>query len=126
MRRVERAGDFPAALAAARGEARGAFGNDAVLIESYVTAPRHIEIQVFGDNHGNAVHLFERDCSLQRRHQKVIEEAPAPGMTPETRAAIPRRRCRRRRRSATPAPARSSSSSTARAGLRPTASGSWR
>ncbi len=88
MRRVERAQDFAAALASARGEARAAFGNDAVLIEKYVTAPRHIEMQVFGDAHGGAVHLFERDCSLQRRHQKVIEEAPAPGMTAEMRAAM--------------------------------------
>jgi 3-methylcrotonyl-CoA carboxylase alpha subunit len=88
MRKVERAADFAAALASARGEARSAFGNPAVLIEKYVTAPRHVEIQVFGDSHGQAVHLFERDCSLQRRHQKVIEEAPAPGMTAETRAAM--------------------------------------
>jgi 3-methylcrotonyl-CoA carboxylase alpha subunit len=88
MRRVEHPRDFAAALAAARGEAASAFGNAAVLIEKYVQSPRHIEIQVFGDNHGNAVHLFERDCSLQRRHQKVIEEAPAPGMTPEMRAAM--------------------------------------
>ena len=90
MRRVDRPEDFAAALASARGEAASSFGNAAVLIEKYVTAPRHIEIQVFGDRHGGAVHLFERDCSLQRRHQKVIEEAPAPGMTPEMRAAMGR------------------------------------
>jgi 3-methylcrotonyl-CoA carboxylase alpha subunit len=88
MRKVDRARDFAAALASARGEALAAFGNPAVLIEKYVAAPRHIEIQVFGDNHGNAVHLFERDCSLQRRHQKVIEEAPAPGMTGAMREAM--------------------------------------
>ena len=88
MRRVDRAQGFAPALAAARGEARAAFGNAAVLVEKYVSAPRHIEIQVFGDNHGNAVHLFERDCSLQRRHQKVIEEAPAPGMPEAVRAAM--------------------------------------
>ena len=88
MRRVDAAADFARALGAARGEARAAFGNDAVLIEKYVATPRHVEIQVFGDAHGNAVHLFERDCSAQRRHQKVIEEAPAPGMTPEVRAAM--------------------------------------
>ncbi|MBL4917369.1 biotin carboxylase N-terminal domain-containing protein [Szabonella alba] len=87
MRRVDRAGDFAAALASAKGEAATAFGNDRVLIEKYVEKPRHIEVQVFGDG-TNAVHLFERDCSLQRRHQKVIEEAPAPGMTPEMRAAM--------------------------------------
>jgi 3-methylcrotonyl-CoA carboxylase alpha subunit len=88
MRKVERAEDFAAALEGAKREARSAFGNDTVLIEKYVSRPRHIEVQVFADNHGNAVHLFERDCSLQRRHQKVIEEAPAPGMPAEVRAAI--------------------------------------
>jgi 3-methylcrotonyl-CoA carboxylase alpha subunit len=88
MRRVDAAADFARALAAARGEASAAFGNDAVLIEKYVATPRHIEIQVFGDAHGQAVHLFERDCSAQRRHQKVLEEAPAPGMPPEVRAAM--------------------------------------
>ncbi|KAA0969807.1 acetyl/propionyl/methylcrotonyl-CoA carboxylase subunit alpha [Aureimonas fodinaquatilis] len=88
MRRVDRAEDFSAALEGAQREARAAFGDAACLIEKYITAPRHIEIQVFGDNHGNAVHLYERDCSLQRRHQKVIEEAPAPGMTAEMRAAM--------------------------------------
>lgn len=88
MRKVERARDFAAALESCRREAKNAFGDDAVLIEKFVSAPRHIEVQVFGDAHGNAVHLFERDCSLQRRHQKVIEEAPAPGMTDQLRAAM--------------------------------------
>jgi len=88
MRKVEGSGEFEAALAAAQREAAGAFGDDRVLLEKYVTRPRHIEVQVFGDAHGNVVHLFERDCSLQRRHQKVIEEAPAPGMDGETREAL--------------------------------------
>ncbi|MFS8111624.1 acetyl/propionyl/methylcrotonyl-CoA carboxylase subunit alpha [Rhizobium jaguaris] len=88
MRRVDRAEDFASAIEAARREAKSAFGDEAVLIEKYLTQPRHIEIQVFGDSHGNVVHLFERDCSLQRRHQKVIEEAPAPGMTEEMRSAM--------------------------------------
>jgi 3-methylcrotonyl-CoA carboxylase alpha subunit len=88
MRRVDKHADFDAALEGAVRESQSAFGTGRVLIEKFVTSPRHIEIQVFGDNHGNAVHLGERDCSLQRRHQKVIEEAPAPGMTPELRAAI--------------------------------------
>ncbi len=88
MRKVERAKDFKAALASAKREAAGAFGDDRVLLEMYVQRPRHIEVQVFGDAHGNVVHLFERDCSLQRRHQKVIEEAPAPGMDAATRKAV--------------------------------------
>lgn len=88
MRKVERAEDFEAALGSCRREASAAFGDDRVLLEKYVTRPRHIEVQVFGDSHGNVVHLFERDCSLQRRHQKVIEEAPAPGMDEATREAV--------------------------------------
>jgi 3-methylcrotonyl-CoA carboxylase alpha subunit len=88
MRRVEHPDDFPDALSGARREAKAAFGDDRVLVEKYVEKPRHIEVQVFGDNFGNAVHLFERDCSAQRRHQKVIEEAPASGMTAEMRKAM--------------------------------------
>ena len=88
MRVVERAGDFDAALASCRREARSAFGDERVLLEKYLTQPRHIEIQIFGDTQGHYVYLFERDCSVQRRHQKVLEEAPAPGLTPERRAAM--------------------------------------
>jgi 3-methylcrotonyl-CoA carboxylase alpha subunit len=88
MRIVEAAGEFAGALASCKREATSAFGDDRVLVEKYLRRPRHIEIQVFGDRHGNCVHLFERDCSVQRRHQKVLEEAPAPGMTPERRAAM--------------------------------------
>jgi 3-methylcrotonyl-CoA carboxylase alpha subunit len=88
MRRVERHADFDAALEGAMREASSSFGDERVLIEKYVTAPRHIEMQVFADAHGNAMHLNERDCSLQRRHQKVIEEAPAPGMSAELRAIM--------------------------------------
>ncbi len=88
MRKVDQAGDFADALAAARREARAAFGDDRVLLETWVTRPRHIEVQVFGDSQGRVVHLFERDCSLQRRHQKVIEEAPAPGMDEAVRGAV--------------------------------------
>jgi 3-methylcrotonyl-CoA carboxylase alpha subunit len=88
MRRVDKHADFDAALEGAMREASSSFGDARVLIEKYVSAPRHIEMQVFADNHGNAVHLNERDCSLQRRHQKVIEEAPAPGMTPGMRAKM--------------------------------------
>ncbi len=85
MRLVDKGEDFIAALASCQREARSSFGNDQVLVEKYITRPRHIEIQVFGDSRGNCVYLFERDCSVQRRHQKVLEEAPAPGMTPERR-----------------------------------------
>ncbi|WP_374408159.1 biotin carboxylase N-terminal domain-containing protein [Pelagerythrobacter sp.] len=88
MRKVDAAADFAAALESCRREAKASFSNDEVLLEKWITSPRHIEVQVFGDSHGTVVHLFERDCSLQRRHQKVIEEAPAPGMDEETRSAI--------------------------------------
>jgi 3-methylcrotonyl-CoA carboxylase alpha subunit len=88
MRRVEAAADFQDALGSCRREAAASFGDDRVLIEKYILSPRHIEVQVFGDTHGQVVHLFERDCSLQRRHQKVIEEAPAPGMDEVTRASV--------------------------------------
>ena len=88
MRRVDAAADFEASLASCKREAINAFNNEHVLIEKYVLQPRHIEIQVFGDSLGHCVYLFERDCSVQRRHQKVLEEAPAPGMTPERRAAM--------------------------------------
>ncbi len=88
MRKVEAAADFADALASCQREATASFGNAHVLIEKYIQRPRHIEVQVFGDTHGNIVHLFERDCSLQRRHQKVIEEAPAPGMDEATREQL--------------------------------------
>ncbi len=88
MRLVEAAADFADSLASCQREAAASFGNAHVLIEKYIQRPRHIEVQVFGDRHGNIVHLFERDCSLQRRHQKVIEEAPAPGMDAATREAL--------------------------------------
>jgi 3-methylcrotonyl-CoA carboxylase alpha subunit len=88
MRRVDKAEDFAVALASCQREAKNAFGDQHVLVEKYVLRPRHIEIQVFGDTHGHCVYLFERDCSVQRRHQKVLEEAPAPGMTRERRAAM--------------------------------------
>ena len=88
MRLVEAAGDFADALVSCQREALSSFGNVHVLIEKYIQRPRHIEVQVFGDTHGNIVHLFERDCSLQRRHQKVIEEAPAPGMDETTRETL--------------------------------------
>jgi 3-methylcrotonyl-CoA carboxylase alpha subunit len=88
MRRVDEAGQFDDAVDSCKREAASSFGDDRVLIEKYILSPRHIEVQVFGDSHGNVVHLFERDCSLQRRHQKVIEEAPAPGMDDATREAV--------------------------------------
>jgi len=88
MRVVERSADFGAALASCQREASSAFGDDQVLVEKYLARPRHIELQIFADTHGNCIHLFERDCSVQRRHQKVLEEAPAPGMPAERRAAM--------------------------------------
>ena len=88
MRKVDARGDFSDALTSCKREAASSFGDDRVLLEKWINNPRHIEVQVFGDTRGNMVHLFERDCSLQRRHQKVLEEAPAPGMTEATRAAI--------------------------------------
>ncbi|MHA6289484.1 acetyl/propionyl/methylcrotonyl-CoA carboxylase subunit alpha [Maricaulis sp. CAU 1757] len=88
MRKVDKAEDFAAALDSCKRESSKSFGDDRVLIEKFITNPRHIEVQVFGDTRGRVIHLFERDCSLQRRHQKVIEEAPAPGMTPQVRAAM--------------------------------------
>jgi 3-methylcrotonyl-CoA carboxylase alpha subunit len=90
MRVVERAGEFADQLAAAKRESKASFGDDRVLLERYLQKPRHIEVQVFADSHGQAVHLYERDCSPQRRHQKVLEEAPAPGMTAEKRAEMGR------------------------------------
>ncbi len=88
MRVVGSSGEMPACLAAARRESRAVFGDDRMLVEKYLRQPRHLEVQVFGDMHGGLVHLFERDCSIQRRHQKVIEEAPAPGLSAEQRAAL--------------------------------------
>ena len=88
MRIVHKAEQFEEALASCQRESKAAFGDDRVLIEKFIENPRHVEIQVFADNHGNTIHLFERDCSSQRRHQKVIEEAPAPGLSDETRDAM--------------------------------------
>ena len=88
MRRVDKAADFDDALLSCQREAKASFGDDHVLLEKWITNPRHIEVQIFGDSHGNHIHLFERDCTLQRRHQKVIEEAPAPGMDEQTRQAV--------------------------------------
>ena len=93
MRRVEAPGDFQSALASCKREAASAFGDDSVLLEKFVMSPRHVEVQVFGDTHGNIVSIFERDCSVQRRHQKVIEEAPAPGITAEQRQGLGRAAC---------------------------------
>ncbi len=88
MRVVERAADFDDALDAARREARAAFGDDAVLLERLIQSPRHIEIQVLADTHGGCVHLFERECSIQRRHQKIVEESPGVALSPALRAEM--------------------------------------
>ncbi|MDH3942281.1 MAG: ATP-grasp domain-containing protein, partial [Xanthomonadales bacterium] len=88
MRRVDQPEDFNAALDAARREADSSFGDDEMLVEKYLSAPRHVEVQVFCDRQDGAVYLFERDCSVQRRHQKVLEEAPAPGLSPELRESM--------------------------------------
>ena len=85
MRLVEKEEDIVSSVRAAQSEARSAFGNDAVYIEKYIKSPHHIEFQILGDKHGNVIHLFERECSVQRRHQKVVEETPSPLMTPEVR-----------------------------------------
>jgi acetyl-CoA carboxylase biotin carboxylase subunit len=90
MRIVRSAVEMPDALLSAEREARSAFGDGTLLVERYLEAPRHIEVQIFGDSHGNVVHLFERECSIQRRHQKVIEEAPSPALSPELRAEMGR------------------------------------
>ncbi|MCK5362312.1 MAG: 3-methylcrotonyl-CoA carboxylase, partial [Gammaproteobacteria bacterium] len=81
MRRVESRPELVDALASSRREARASFGEDKLLLEKYLLRPRHVELQIFADQHGNVVHLFDRDCSIQRRHQKIVEEAPAPGLT---------------------------------------------
>jgi acetyl-CoA carboxylase biotin carboxylase subunit len=94
MRLVEGEAKFTAAYNGARREAQSAFGDDTVYLEKAVIRPRHVEVQVFGDKHGNVVHLFERDCSVQRRHQKVIEEAPSPAVSPELRARMGEVACR--------------------------------
>jgi 3-methylcrotonyl-CoA carboxylase alpha subunit len=111
MRVVRTPDELVPALEAAKREAASAFGDDTLLLERYLERPRHVEIQILGDHHGTLVHLWERECSIQRRHQKVIEEAPSPALSPEQRAAMARRGSRSVARSATPTPARSSSSS---------------
>ncbi len=125
MRVVERGGDFQAALEGCRRESRAAFNDDRMLIEKYLTQPRHVEVQVFCDSHGNGVYLFERDCSVQRRHQKVLEEAPAPGMSEELRREMGDAAVRLPRRSATSVPVPSSFCSTLHKGMM-ARSTSWR
>ena len=124
MKKVDRLEDFADGLASAQREGQSSFGDPRVLIESYITRPRHLEVQVFGDGNGNVVHLHERDCSLQRRHQKVIEEAPAPGMSAQPRLPTPP--CVPPRPWTIAGQGPSSSSPMPRTGFRPTAYGSWR
>src|SRR5438045_9645912 len=88
MRLAVRPPELDVAMASASREAGKAFGNDRVFIEKYIRQPRHIEFQILGDAHGNAIHVFERECSIQRRHQKIIEETPSPAMTPELRSQM--------------------------------------
>ena len=114
MRAVTEPGELGAALDSARNEALSAFGNGQLILEKYLARPRHVEVQVFGDQHGHVVHLFERDCSAQRRHQKVIEESPAPMLDEALRRSSARPRSRPPARPTMSAPARSSSSSMAR------------
>ena len=123
MREVHRAADLADAITSARREARGSFGDDTLLVERLVTDPRHIEIQVLADAHGNTIHLGERECSLQRRHQKIIEEAPSPLLNEAQRRRWAPPRSRRPARSATSGPGRWSSSS---APTGRTSSSSWR
>ena len=121
MRQVNEPAELARALAAARREALNAFGDDTVYLEKLITRARHIEIQILADHHGNCIHLGERECSIQRRHQKLIEEAPSVAVTPELRAEMGASPCARPRRSATPTPARSSS-----CWIGPATSTSWR
>ena len=121
MRIVNSAEEFDEALQSARREAKSSFADERVLLERYLIAPRHVELQIFADSHGNCVHIFERDCSIQRRHQKVLEEAPAPGMTPELRSRMGLRQSMRPKQSAIRVPGRWSFCSTGT-----TASTSWR
>ena len=121
MRLVTDASMFPDALRSARSEAQGAFGDPSVILERAIADPRHIEIQVFGDRHGNAIHLGERDCSVQRRHQKLIEEAPSPAVSPALRARMGAIAVAAINRLAMRAPARWNSCSTGTA-----SSTSWR
>ena len=112
MRVARDADDFARSFQLARSEALSAFGNGDVYVEKYLARPRHIEFQILGDKFGNVIHLGERDCSVQRRHQKLIEEAPSPAMTPELRERMGERPSPARRRSTTSAPARSRCCST--------------